>query len=153
MHAPRDRRAHECPGAPFILAAALLLALATVIGALDAHQLATRLDAVAEPRVQTAVQYQFYHSLGLLGIALLLDRLPVSRAALRALAALRLLLIAGMCSLFSGSLYVLAGGLAGPLRIVVGVLTPLGGVSLILAWCVAAIGVARSSRRTRSRSG
>jgi uncharacterized membrane protein YgdD (TMEM256/DUF423 family) len=128
----------------FALAAALLLAFATVIGALNAHQLATKLDAVAEHAVQTAVQYQFYHSLGLLGIALLLDRLPVS--AVRSVGWLRTagwLLVAGIV-LFSGSLYALAGGLAGPLRTVVGVLTPLGGLSLILAWCVAAISVARS---------
>lgn len=131
----------------FAVTAALLLALATVVGALDAHALSGRLGPAEERIVQTAVQYQFYHALGLFGIALLLERLratapPPHRP--RFLQAAGWLVMVGIV-LFSGSLYALAGGIEGPLRIAVGVLTPLGGMALILGWCAAAVGIARSA--------
>jgi uncharacterized membrane protein YgdD (TMEM256/DUF423 family) len=128
----------------FALAAALLLALATGVGALNAHQVSGRLGADAQRIVEIGVQYQFYHSLGLLGIALLLERLPGQ--AVRATALLRAagwLLISGIV-LFSGSLYALAAGMSGALRTAVGVLTPFGGLSMILGWCAAALGIAQS---------
>ncbi|HEX4051951.1 MAG TPA: DUF423 domain-containing protein [Steroidobacteraceae bacterium] len=129
----------------FAVTAALLLALATVVGAFNAHALSGRLAPDAERIVQTAVQYQFYHALGLLGVAVLMGRLPAGAA--RAMGWLQTagwLLIAGVV-LFSGSLYALAGGVGGSLRLLVGALTPLGGLSLILAWCAAAAGIARSA--------
>lgn len=131
------------PGRTFAVTAALLLALATVVGAFNAHALSGRLGPDAERIVQTAVQYQFYHSLGLLGVAVLMSRLPAGTP--RGLGWLHTagwLLMVGVV-LFSGSLYALAGGVSGTLRLVVGALTPLGGLSLILAWCAAATGIAR----------
>jgi uncharacterized membrane protein YgdD (TMEM256/DUF423 family) len=113
----------------FCQLAALLLALATLIGALGAHVLQGRLGADRYQVLQTALHYQFFHGLGLLALGLLLDRLP-----LRALRAAGWLLFAGVL-LFSGSLYLL---LAGAPRML-GVLTPIGGLALIAAWCVAAI--------------
>ena len=68
-------------------------------------------------------------TVALMALGLLLDRLP-----LRALRAAGWLLFAGVL-LFSGSLYLL---LAGAPRML-GVLTPIGGLALIAAWCVAAI--------------
>ena len=78
--------------------------------------------------LQTALHYQFFHALGLLGLGLLLDRLP-----LRTLKAAGWLLFAGVL-LFCGSLYLL---LAGAPQLV-GVLTPVGGLALIAAWCLIA---------------
>jgi uncharacterized membrane protein YgdD (TMEM256/DUF423 family) len=129
----------------FALTAALLLALATVVGAFNAHALSSRLEPDQERIVQTAVQYQFYHALGLLGVALLIGReaSAVSHG-LGWLKAAGWLLSVGIV-LFSGSLYALAGGVSGGLRTLVGVLTPVGGLSLILAWCAVATGVARSA--------
>jgi uncharacterized membrane protein YgdD (TMEM256/DUF423 family) len=129
----------------FAMTAALLLALATVVGALNAHALSGRLGPDAERVVQTAVQYQFYHALGLLGVAVLMGRL--SAGAPRGFAWLQAagwLLMVGIV-LFSGSLYALAGGVGGSARLLVGALTPLGGLSLILAWCAAAVGIARTA--------
>jgi len=127
----------------FAVTASLLLALATVVGALDAHALAGRLGPEAQRIVQTAVQYQFYHSLGLLGVALLMSRVPAaSPRGLGWLQGAGWLLTAGIV-LFSGSLYALAGGVRGELRFVIGALTPLGGLSLILGWCAAAAGAMR----------
>jgi uncharacterized membrane protein YgdD (TMEM256/DUF423 family) len=129
----------------FAVTAALLLALATIVGALNAHALSGRMGPEQERIVQTAVQYQFYHSLGLLGVALLMAQLSAhAPRGLGWLEAAGWLLSVGIV-LFSGSLYALAGGVvSGPLRTAVGVLTPLGGIALILAWCAVAVGAARS---------
>ena len=113
----------------FCQLAALLLALATLIGAVGAHALKERLGADRYEVLQTAVHYQFFHALGLLALGLLLDRLPR-----RSLRAAGWLLFAGVL-LFCGSLYLI---LAGAPRLI-GVLTPIGGLALIIGWCMAAM--------------
>jgi uncharacterized membrane protein YgdD (TMEM256/DUF423 family) len=115
----------------FCQLAALLLALATLIGAIGAHALQGRLSADRYDVLQTALHYQFFHALGLLGLGILLDRLP-----LRTLQVAGWLLFAGVV-MFCGSLYLL---LAGAPRLV-GILTPVGGLALIAAWCLAAVAV------------
>lgn len=124
----------------FAAMAALLLALATIAGALAAHALSQRLAIDQLDVLQTAVRYQFFHALGLLGVALLLERLP---ARLLQLAAW--LLLIGVV-LFSGSLYVLLAGLSGTAGLLVGVLTPVGGLCLIVAWLLVAFALLRSRR-------
>jgi uncharacterized membrane protein YgdD (TMEM256/DUF423 family) len=113
----------------FCQLAAVLLALATLIGALGAHALRPHLSADRYEVLQTALHYQFFHSLGLLGLGLAADRVmaPLLRVA-------GWLLFAGVL-LFSGSLYLI---LAGAPRWV-GVLTPIGGLALIIAWALAAV--------------
>jgi uncharacterized membrane protein YgdD (TMEM256/DUF423 family) len=110
------------------------MALATVIGAIGTH----RLKAVLSPDnygvLQTAVLYQFLHALGLLWVGAALQR-----RADRALAIAADLLLAGVL-LFSGSLYALLCG--APREF--GLLTPVGGLCLIVAWCVVAAGVLRT---------
>jgi uncharacterized membrane protein YgdD (TMEM256/DUF423 family) len=118
----------------FCMLAALLLALATLVGALGAHGLKPRLTADRYEVLQTAVLYQFLHSLGLLGLGLLSDRL---RRPLVHLAAW--LVLAGIV-LFSGSLYLL---LSGAPRLL-GAVTPIGGLCLIGGWCLAALSLLRS---------
>jgi uncharacterized membrane protein YgdD (TMEM256/DUF423 family) len=118
--------------------AALLLASATAIGAVGAHALKARLTPADFEVLQTAVQYQFIHALGLLLLGALAARNPQ-----RALHVAADLLLAGVL-LFSGSLYLL---LAGAPRIL-GVLTPIGGACLIAGWCVAAFALLRSPRTT-----
>jgi uncharacterized membrane protein YgdD (TMEM256/DUF423 family) len=113
----------------FCQLAALLLALATLMGAVGAHALQPSLGAERYGVLQTAVHYQFFHALGLLILGVLLDRRPV-----RALRAAAWLLFAGVL-LFCGSLYLL---LAGAPRML-GVLTPIGGLALIAGWIVAAV--------------
>ncbi len=78
---------------------------------------------------QTAVQYHFWHALGLLAIGVMLMHKPDSGA----LAAAAWLLIAGLL-LFSGSLYALAlTGVRG-----FGAITPFGGAALLAAWIAVA---------------
>jgi uncharacterized membrane protein YgdD (TMEM256/DUF423 family) len=105
--------------------AALALAAAVALGAFGAHALKLRLAAEMLTTYQTAVQYHFWHALGLLGVGVLMVRSPDSRA----LAWVAWLLVAGLL-LFSGSLYLLA--LTGATWL--GAVTPLGGVAFIAAW-------------------
>jgi uncharacterized membrane protein YgdD (TMEM256/DUF423 family) len=121
----------NAPARRFAMLAAALLALATAIGALGAHQLKTRLAVDRYEVLQTAVHYQFFHALGLLMLSGLIDRTPV--ATLRTAG---WLLVAGVV-LFCGSLYLLIAGAPA----LVGTLTPVGGASLIAAWCAVALGV------------
>ncbi|MEM1189160.1 MAG: DUF423 domain-containing protein [Pseudomonadota bacterium] len=104
--------------------------LCVALGAFGAHALRNRLDDYALGIFETAVQYQFYHSLALLAVGLLMLQVPAS-ALLRSSA---LLFIAGIC-VFSGSLYILSfSGLRW-----MGAITPLGGLALIGGWlCLAA---------------
>lgn len=110
------------------LGAALLFA-AVAVGAFGAHALRARLSPEPMAIYQTAVQYHFWHALGLVAVAILLLHRPDSGA----LAAAAWLLLAGI-ALFCGSLYLLAvTGLRGW-----GAVTPVGGVAFLAAW--AAVG-------------
>ena len=116
-----------------LAAGAILLALATVAGALGAHTLKSHWGAERLDVYDTAVRYQFYHSLGLLAIGLTLrwvDAAPVRAAAV--------LVLIGVV-LFSGSLYALTLGVPR----VIGAVTPIGGVALIAGWVMFAYGVWR----------
>jgi uncharacterized membrane protein YgdD (TMEM256/DUF423 family) len=111
-------------------------ALAVMLGAFGAHALKTRIDAEMLAVWRTAVEYHFYHSLGLLAVGMLLLHFPQSGA-------LRLagLLMAAGIVLFSGSLYLLA--ITGARWL--GAITPLGGAGFIAAWVALAVGVLRAS--------
>jgi len=113
--------------------AGLLLALATACGAFGAHALKGQLAPERLQLWETAVRYQFFQALGLLGVGLALR--SSDEGVLRASAAL---LIAGVL-LFSGSLYALALGAPRPL----GALTPVGGLAWIIGWLLFAYGAWR----------
>ncbi|MGH8260784.1 MAG: DUF423 domain-containing protein [Steroidobacteraceae bacterium] len=118
----------------WILAAgALLIAAATVLGALGAHALQSRLSPERLQVYDTAVRYHFYHALGLLAIGLAAR--TVDSGWLRSSA---ILIVVGIV-LFSGSLYALTFGAPR----VVGMITPVGGVALIIGWLVFAAAVLR----------
>jgi uncharacterized membrane protein YgdD (TMEM256/DUF423 family) len=109
--------------------AALFLFAAVAAGAFGAHALRARLAPDLLAVYQTAVQYHFWHALGLLAVGLMYAQRPDSGA----LAAAAWLLIAGLL-LFSGSLYALAlTGVRG-----LGAVTPVGGVAFLAAWVAVA---------------
>ena len=116
-------------------AAGVLLASATIAGALGAHTLPGHLSAGNLAVYDTAVHYQFYHSLGLLVMGVLLrglhpdDMTAAKRTAVQSFVSAPRALISGIV-LFCGSLYALSLG-APPW---VGIVTPMGGVLLILGW-------------------
>jgi len=103
--------------------------LAVACGAFGAHALRARLDPQALAVYQTAVQYHFWHGLGLLGVGLLMLHWPTGER----LGWCAGLLIAGLL-LFCGSLYALA--LSGATWL--GMLAPIGGLAFIAAWLVLA---------------
>jgi len=110
--------------------AGLLLALATGFGAFGAHALRGQLAPERLQLYETAVRYHFFNGLGLLGVGLALG--------LRDSGALRwsAVLLATGILLFCGSLYALT--FDSPR--LVGVVTPVGGVTLIAGWLVFAAG-------------
>jgi uncharacterized membrane protein YgdD (TMEM256/DUF423 family) len=109
-----------------LVTAAILLALATACGAFGAHALKGQLLPERLALWETAVRYQFFQALGLLGIGLALRTLD--GGALRA-----------GTVLFCGSLYALSCGAPR----LTGALTPLGGVAWITGWLVFAYGAWR----------
>jgi uncharacterized membrane protein YgdD (TMEM256/DUF423 family) len=100
---------------------AFLVALAIVLGAFGSHALSSL--PPAEARFWAiATQYHFIGALGVVALGLSSRPSAAPRAP-------SLILILGVL-LFSGSLYAMA--LGAPRRL--GVLTPIGGICLILGW-------------------
>jgi uncharacterized membrane protein YgdD (TMEM256/DUF423 family) len=115
-------------------AAAAALLLATALGAYGTHGLRGSLAPGAWESFSTAVDYQFYHGLGLLGTTLVSVRQPESRL----ISIAGWLLLAGIV-LFCGSLYATALGAPA-----FGSLAPTGGTAFMLGWLVFGIGVLRA---------
>jgi uncharacterized membrane protein YgdD (TMEM256/DUF423 family) len=107
-----------------LIAAGILLALGTVLGAVGTHALRARLTPDQLAVFETGVRYHFYNALGLLGIGVL--AVSVNPPLLRWAAAL---IVAGIV-LFSGALY--AASLGAPR--IIHLLPPFGGLALIGGW-------------------
>jgi uncharacterized membrane protein YgdD (TMEM256/DUF423 family) len=114
-----------------------LLALATLLGAFGAHALRGELSADRLSVYLTADRYQFFNSLGLLGIGLAAR--DADAALLRWAAAL---VLSGIV-LFCGSLYMLTFGAPQAL----GFLTPIGGLLLMAGWVLFAVCMWRARTR------
>lgn len=114
-------------------AAALILLLATLLGAYGTHGLRDSLTAAAWEAYETAIAYQFYHGLGILGVTLVAQRYPESRL----IALSGWLLLAGVI-LFCGSIYAMTFGAPSG----VGSIAPLGGIAFMLGWLALAVGLA-----------
>ncbi len=120
----------------------ILLALAVMAGAFGAHALQGLLDAKYQQTYQTAVTYHFYHAFGII-IAGMLGSLTNS---IRLKWAARFFLIGLL--LFSGSLYALclltAKGFVSFKWL--GMITPFGGLSFIIAWLLLASAVSSKQK-------
>ena len=111
------------------------MALAVLLGAFGAHALKKSLSPEMLAVYTTGVEYQFYHSLGLLLIGLVGYHVPSKWVRWSGS-----LLVAGIV-LFSGSLYVLSlTGVKG-----LGAITPVGGMAFVAGWICLAIGISKSS--------
>jgi uncharacterized membrane protein YgdD (TMEM256/DUF423 family) len=106
--------------------------VAVLLGAFGAHGLKSRLSADMMDIFQTAVQYHFYHALGLLAVGVVALQLPDSGW----LKASGWAMTAGIL-IFSGSLYLLS--LTGIKWL--GAITPIGGTAFIAAWILLAVAV------------
>jgi uncharacterized membrane protein YgdD (TMEM256/DUF423 family) len=107
-----------------LLLAAISGFLTVAIGAFAAHGMRNVLDARQLGWIDTGLRYQAWHSLALLAVAILLALKP-SRLLAAAAGAFALGIL-----LFSGGLYALALIGSGFWAVV----TPVGGVSLLVGW-------------------
>ena len=120
----------------FLLLGAANAALAVLLGAFGAHSLKTHLSADMMAVYQTGLQYHLFHALGLLAVGFALKQIGDS-------AWLRWsgwLMLAGIV-IFSSSLYILSTTDWKWL----GAVTPLGGLSFIVAWVLFAVAATRGS--------
>ena len=120
----------------FLLTGAALGALAVILGAFGAHEL-KQIAPDTVSTFQTGVQYQMYHAIALLAVAIIYERYSN-----------KFIKWAGSCFitgviLFSGSLYTLTivkatetVGLSS-----IGIVTPLGGLFFIAGWLLLFAGV------------
>lgn len=118
-----------------LVTGALFCALAVIFGAFGAHALKTKLPADMMAIYQTAVQYHFIHALGLLAIGLAATQFGSNTW----FTASGIAMLIGII-IFSGSLYTLS--LSGIRWL--GAITPIGGLGLITAWALFAIGLLKS---------
>lgn len=124
----------------WIIVSALLLGCATLLGAFGSHALQERVTADRLDVWRIAVDYQFYHALGLFGVALLMQRWSPSGA----LSWAAWLMFAGVL-LFSGTIYLAVLGAPRWINMV----TPVGGLAFMLAWLLTAV----AAWRQRSMQG
>jgi uncharacterized membrane protein YgdD (TMEM256/DUF423 family) len=117
----------------FFTIGAVLGALGVGAGAFGAHALKTRLAPDMLAVFETGARYQLWHALAIIAAAWAWSRWPSP-----VLVGAGWLFIVGIV-LFSGSLYILS---VTGIRFL-GIITPFGGVALILGWLALAWGVWR----------
>ncbi len=124
----------------FLFLGAMSALLDVALGAFGAHGLKNILSPELMVTYQTAVNYQMWHALGLIGISFVHQQDQESKL----IAWTGWLMFFGIL-IFSGSLYLLV-----LLNIKeLGMLTPLGGVSFIVAWALLAIYAAQKQHHNR----
>jgi uncharacterized membrane protein YgdD (TMEM256/DUF423 family) len=134
---------------PIILLAALLGLTGVAIGAFGAHALPRWLGELPLDQqtyrsglLEIGARYHMYHALALFGIGLFELLAPAPRLWCQRSAVAMLFGV----TLFSGSLYLLAlSGLKW-----LGMITPIGGVTLLLGWTCLAIASSVASQRAPS---
>jgi uncharacterized membrane protein YgdD (TMEM256/DUF423 family) len=110
--------------------------LAVALGAFGAHGLKGRLSTDMLSVYQTGVQYQMYHALALILVAVLYSQFPQSTTLNWA----GWLFLIGIV-LFSGSLYALSlSGIK-----ILGAITPLGGLAFLAGWVMVVISALKQS--------
>ena len=112
--------------------------LAVALGAFGSHALKDLL--LANGRQETyelATRYHFYHTLAILGVGILMDKLPGKNIQMSAT-----FMLFGMI-LFSGSLYLLS--LTNITKFAI--ITPFGGVCMITGWALLFLAVFKSKKQ------
>ena len=121
----------------FLSVGALLGGIAVALGAFGAHGLKKIVEPETVNTFQTGVQYQMYHALALVAVAIVFEKFPNKMMSWAGIS-----FCIGIL-LFSGSLYLLTilkatgkVGLEG-----VGIITPFGGLFFIVGWLLLFLGV------------
>ncbi|MBK6263697.1 DUF423 domain-containing protein [Marivirga sp. S37H4] len=119
----------------FIIIGAVSGAVSVILGAFGAHALQDTLTATGRMETyETAVKYQMYHSLALILLGIMMAQFDHKFMQFSGYSFLMGIII------FSGSLYLLCA--TGITKL--GAITPIGGIFLIAAWILLAIGVGKS---------
>ena len=118
-----------------LITGAVLAFFGVALGAFGAHALKAQLAPDMLAVYQTGVQYHLAHALGVVLIGILVQLLPPTKW----LPAAGWTMMAGVV-IFSGSLYALS---VTGMRML-GAVTPLGGLALLAAWLLVAIGVGKA---------
>lgn len=119
----------------FLLLGSANAALAVMLGAFGAHALKARLDVSLIKAYQTAVEYHFYHALGLILVGIIAMNLPANIW----LKSSGWSMLVGIF-LFCGSLYLMS---IFNLRWL-GMVTPIGGLLFIFSWASLCISVLKT---------
>ena len=121
---------------PFLIAAAIIAALAVALGAFGAHALKEKVTESALAVFETGIKYQFYHVFALLAAGILFQNFPNDYMLWSGR-----LFIAGII-LFSGSLYALTFILSSGAENLkwIGAITPFGGLCFIAGWVMMLVG-------------
>ena len=115
-----------------IMAGALLMLLAVMLGAFGAHALQEQLTPRQLASFQTGVTYHVYHAIALVLLGIVAQVTPPSHWLTRA----ALLMVLGI-AFFSGSIYAMTFGAPRWL----GMVAPVGGTSFMLGWIALALHV------------
>ncbi len=128
---------------PFLLIAGISGALVVALGALGAHSLKPYLPPDSLVSYETAVRYQFYHTLALLFIALMQGK--DMRWHVPAIKWAGWLFVAGIIC-FSGSVYFLSTkAITGLVNIsFLRPITPIGGLLFIAGWVIVAVAAVKN---------
>ena len=120
----------------FLSLGALFGGIAVALGAFGAHSLKNIVSSDVVSVFQTGVQYQMYHTLALLVVAIVYERLPNQWIRWSGY------LFSFGILFFSGSLYLITALKAEerPIPVLIGVITPIGGLLFILGWLSFLIG-------------
>ena len=121
----------------FLSLGALFGGIAVALGAFGAHSLKNIVSSDVVSVFQTGVQYQMYHTLALLVVAIVYERLPNQWIRWSGY------LFSFGILLFSGSLYLITALKAEEtsIPVFIGAVTPVGGLLFILGWLSLLIGL------------
>jgi len=121
-----------------LITGSILGVLGIILGAFAAHGLEKIVDADAIKSFETGVRYQIYHAFFLLILG------STSFVSLKAKKVILYLVVIGLI-LFSGSIYGLATNELTSFNFkTIAMITPIGGLSLIIAWIIMLIGIIRN---------
>ena len=119
----------------YIITGSVLAALAILFGAFGSHALKEKLTPEQLEIYDIATRYLMFHALGIFAIGILGYQVPSE------ILTLPLLLMVLGILIFSGSLYLIS--LAGYKKL--GMVTPIGGLALIISWLMVAYNIYKIS--------
>ena len=121
----------------FLIIGTVLAGLSVALGAFGAHGLKKVVAPEAVATYQTGVHYQMYHALAIILVAILAEKFLNSY-----IHCAGFFFLAGVV-LFSGSLYLIVSiqALGKAVPTLIGILTPIGGMLMIIGWVLLLIGI------------